>query len=117
MVRAAVSKTVGCGFESHMDRMNELEKLEAYHRYLEANAFMLKVAMMSWEGLQFDHLKQNEEVRLRSIKAHLEIYYQTLHEKNLKASSLINSHFNRGLTPIMDYTQWNRSKQLDKLIK
>lgn len=108
MVRAAVSKTVGRGFESHMDRMNELEKLEAYHRYLEANAFMLKVAMMSWEGLQFDHLKQNEEVRLRSIKAHLEIYYQTL---------LINSHFNRGLTPIMDYTQWNRSKQLDKLIK
>jgi hypothetical protein len=96
--------------------MNELEKLQGYHKYLSANAYMLQVTMMDWEGLQFEHLKQSKEIQLQAIKTHLDIYYETLCDRNLKMSTVVNSHFNRGLTPIMNYIQWNRSKQLDKLV-
>lgn len=48
--------------------MNDLKKLEGYHKYLLSNAKAFDIVILDWDSLQFSHLNQYKDVISKKIE-------------------------------------------------
>ena len=90
----------------------KMEELKLYHSYLRASSIMInKPNFPEWDN----NLSMISPVSSRRVS--LDRLYSDLKQDYDKISSIIEDKMGHKLTELMSFTQWNRERKLNKLIK